>query len=187
MDSLFNRDVWPQVHDWAVVPFASAEVYRVTLADATTAYLRPDDGSALLLPELVARGVLTPSALVKREGGGCCSPKCRHTGVRCQVACPPRLPHAAPRRCVAGPGVGEVSHGDLTLPNVLGDLATEPSPAVWAMVTRLPFSPGWSRATSADDLPASIAGAAVPGTHPLRSTCRSQRVVATGPVSHCRT
>jgi len=68
MGSMSNRHEWPQVHHWALAPFASAEVFRVTLTDGTPAHLRPNDGSALLLPELVARGVPTPSALAQRGG-----------------------------------------------------------------------------------------------------------------------
>jgi len=124
MGSMYNRDVWPQVHHWALAPFANAEVYQVTLTDGTTAYLRPDDGSALLLPELIARGVLTPSALAKRDGWLLLSEVAGTPASDAKWRVHPdsltRLLAAAWQALQSA----EVSHGDLTLPNVLGDLAT---------------------------------------------------------------
>jgi hypothetical protein len=106
MGSKSNRHEWPQVHHWALAPFANSEVFRVTLTDGTPAHLRPDDGSALLLPELVARGVPTPRALAPARRVAAALRSARDAGVGCQVARPPRLPHTAPLRCVAGPPIG---------------------------------------------------------------------------------
>jgi aminoglycoside phosphotransferase len=121
---MFNREVWSQVCDWALVPFASAEVYRVTLTDGTTAYLRPDDGSAWLLPDLAARGVLTPSALAKRDGWLLLSEvpgtPASDTGWLAHPDSLVRLLAAAWQSLESA----QVSHGDLTLLNVLGDPAT---------------------------------------------------------------
>ena len=120
MGSMSNRHEWPQVHHWALAPFASAEVFRVTLTDGTPAHLRPNDGSALLLPELVARGVPTPSALAQRGGWLLLSEVPGTPASDARWRAHPdsftRLLSAAWQALQSA----EVSHGDLTLPNVLG-------------------------------------------------------------------
>jgi aminoglycoside phosphotransferase len=118
------RKVWPELADWVDVG-SNEPVYRVRTPTGELAYVRPDDGSAPLLDELGAQGIVpVPARLEVRDGWLLLSAlpgaplhdpvwRARPLEVAAIAA------DAQLRLVQAG-----VRHGDMCLPNILGDPET---------------------------------------------------------------
>ncbi|GAA1900503.1 hypothetical protein GCM10009814_32380 [Lapillicoccus jejuensis] len=111
---------WPEVQEIEPAVLGRGGVHRVRLVDGAEAYLRPDDGTAALLPRLAARGLPVPTVIAAR-------------GDRLLLSALPGVPatdpawRTQPERLVEVLGAAwstlqdaDVFHGDLTLPNILG-------------------------------------------------------------------
>ena len=115
------RQIWPELQDYEWVGMHDA-VFRVRRQAGQTAYLRADDGSAPLLRSLTENPALpAPRVLDQREGWLLLSalpglPLHHPDWVAQGERAAPVI--AAAWRALDGAGV---THGDMCLPNILGD------------------------------------------------------------------
>ncbi|HZU12499.1 MAG TPA: phosphotransferase [Chloroflexota bacterium] len=119
------RRLWPNLMGWDEVGMAE-RVYRVSDPSGGAAYLRPDDGSAPLLRRLASQGLVpAPRVLDVRNGWLLLEAL---PGIPLHVAATwLQRPHDVIR--IAGEALRSlqragVTHGDMCLPNILGDPAT---------------------------------------------------------------
>lgn len=118
------RIVWPELVDWVDVD-SNESVHRVWTLEGDSAYVRPDDGSALLLQQLAEQGIVpVPVVLDVRDGWLLLSDLLG-------VPLHDRLWRSRPTEVAAIAAdahlrliQAEVRHGDMCLPNLLADPET---------------------------------------------------------------
>jgi len=115
------RDLWPELVGWVDVG-SNEPVHRVRTPAGDLGYVRPDDGSAPLLEQLRTQGIVpAPTVLDIRDGW-------LLLGALPGIPLHDPLWRARPREAAAIAGdallrliEADVSHGDMCLPNILGD------------------------------------------------------------------
>lgn len=118
------HSVWPEVADWHPVGMHEP-VYRVRTASGVVAYVRPDDGSSALLRRLAdAHSLPSPRVLDAQRGWLLLSalpgvPLHDDLWLRRPVEAAAIATDALCRLEAAG-----IRHGDMCLPNILGDPET---------------------------------------------------------------
>lgn len=117
------QQVWPELTDWHPTGMAES-VHRVRTADGREAYVRPDDGSVELLQRLTHTNIPAPRVLAVRQGWLMLS-ALAGTSLHDAVW----LARPADAAAIAADALrrldsAKVHHGDMCLPNILGDPLT---------------------------------------------------------------
>ncbi len=100
-------------------------VYRVRTADGTGAYVRPDDGSGLLLRQLYAGSEVPVPGVIEARDGWLLLTALPGVPLSDPVwRVDPPLPVSIAAEALRRLEAAEVTHGDLCLPNILGDPRT---------------------------------------------------------------
>jgi hypothetical protein len=119
------RLLWPDLTGWELVGMAET-VFHVSGADGIDGYVRADDGSAPLLCRLSAGGIVPAPAVLDARGGWLLLDAL--PGVPLHQAAVWRQQPGDVARIVAAAlrslERAEVTHGDVCLPNILGDPVT---------------------------------------------------------------
>jgi aminoglycoside phosphotransferase len=114
---------WPEVTEW--LPTGMAEsVHRVRLVDGDYAYVRPDDGSVALLQRLANTAIPAPRVLGVRDGWLLLSSLPGEPLSRRVWRARPDNAAAIAAAALRVLDTAGIRHGDMCLPNILGDPST---------------------------------------------------------------